>query len=821
MLALRASVPRQSHLGRLPGRALYVGVLSFRRSIHMPPVQTKHHSTIKDIRNIGIIAHVDAGKTTTTERMLYYSGVTRRVGDVDAGNTVTDFLDLERERGITIQSAAITFNWPLPEDCQPGKPPKTINLIDTPGHQDFRFEVDRCLPVLDGAVCIIDSVKGVEAHTERVWASAHEHKIPRIVFVNKLDRDGASFRKSVLEIGSRLGGWPLVCQIPWWEGDQFVGVVDIINRVGYRWKAERQKTKYEFAELQEVLSGNPLLAEIETAREKLIEGVAEWDEAIMDLFVDDPTKITSEMLKEAVRNVIRSGDGNAIPVLAGASFRHIGVEPLMDAIVDYLPSPDERPELEVRVGANKQELQKLLDNTNKHNKKASHGQVAAVASVFKVFHHPKEGTLSFVRVYHGDLHRNSSTWNTHIQQSEKPFGLVQISAEKTEDVQHLGTGQIGAIKGLKKARTGDTLLASVGNKQVPDSLKHVHIRPPEIPPAVAFLAIDPQGMTAAKELEIALDNASREDPSLRWTRDEKTEQFILQGMGKLHLDIAVHNLKQNPKVQADFGPIEVDYKECITAPIGPHHVTYDRVVASKSGRVSCSATLEPLEEHHRQAALEPTVERDGNMIHVIIDLPEEGYFPSFDPEEARQQLINGVVAALARGPRRGSPVQGCHITINVDATEVENPSGGHFTGAASRAVREALREAHTTRQAVGVMEPVMLVHISCPEAAAGMVQHDISSGAGGHVLEINDKSAESSSTIDVSRIYAPPDPYDSVASLRGKKSMARTVEIVAKVPFKEVLNFDEHLRGKTGGRHSMTMAFDSFDRVVGSREKAL
>ncbi|TDZ35370.1 Ribosome-releasing factor 2 [Colletotrichum spinosum] len=819
MLALRAPLPKQGRLGRLPKRALYVGVLSFSRSLQDPSVQAKHRSSIKDIRNIGIIAHVDAGKTTTTERMLYYSGVTRRVGDVDSGNTVTDFLELERERGITIQSAAITYNWPLPDECENGSHPKTINLIDTPGHQDFRFEVDRCLPVLDGAVCIIDSVKGVEAHTERVWSSAQDHKIPRIVFVNKLDREGASFRKSVLDIGSRLNGWPLVCQIPWWEGDVFVGVIDVIDRVGYRWKSEKQKTKYEFAELQDVLRGNPLLEEIETARERLIEGLAEWDEGIMDLFADDSGKITNRMLKNGVRNAIRSGDGNVIPVFAGASFRHIGVEPLMDAIVDYLPSPDERPELEVRVGTNKQQLTKLLKDTA--SKKSNHARVAAVASVFKVFNHPKEGILSFVRVYHGELHRNSSTWNTHGQVSEKPFGLLQISANKTEEVQHLATGQIGAIKGLRKARTGDTLLTTVGQKQVSDGLKHVLIRPPEIPPAVAFLAIDPQGHTAAKELEVALDNASREDPSLRWSRDEKTEQFILQGMGKLHLDIAVHNLKQNPKVQAEFGPIEVDYKECLTSPVGPHRVTFDRVVANRAGKVSCSATLEPLEDHHRQSALEPTVERDGNMIHILINLPEDGSPASFDPEEARQQLLNGVVAAVARGPRRGSPVQGVHVTITLDAADAESPSGGHFTGAASRAVREALREAHAARQAVGVLEPVMLVHISCPEAAAGMVQHDISSGAGGHVLEVNDKSAESSSRIDVSRIYAPPDPYDSVASLRGKKNLARTVEIVAKVPFKEVLSFDEQLRGKTGGRHSMTMAFDSFDRVVGARDKAL
>ncbi|KAL2761232.1 hypothetical protein ACRALDRAFT_1037863 [Sodiomyces alcalophilus JCM 7366] len=753
--------------------------------------------------------------------MLFYSGVTQRTGDVNTGNTVTDFLDLERERGITIQSAAITFRWPLPEACQPTTVevrPKIINLIDTPGHQDFRFEVDRCLPILDGAVCIIDAVKGVEAHTERVWASAREHAIPCIVYVNKLDREGASFRKSVLEVASRLHGWPLVCQIPWWERGQFVGVIDVIDRVGHKWKSEKQKATYQGDALKRALADNHKLAEeMETARERLIEVLAESDETLLELFANDPSRITSQAIKDGIRRAVRGGDGKVVPILAGASFRHMGVEPLMTAIVDYLPSPDERPELEIRVGDSNQSLSELL-NTH-HGKHGKDRRLAAIASVFKVFHHPKEGMLSFVRIYHGDLHRTASVWNTHSLMHEAPLGLLEISAAKTETVQFLSKGQIGAIKGLRKARTGDTLVTTATGKGIPDGLRHIQVRPAEVPLPVAFLAMEPYGNVAAQELEVALDQMSRQDPSLRWNRDEKSRQFILQGMGKLHLEVAVHELRQKIKAQVDYGPIEVDYKECLTAPIGPITVTFEKPVAGKAGKVTCTAILKPLTSCHDRSELNTGKEKYGNMIHVIL---EESEVLDFDQEEARQQLLNGVVAAMARGPRRSSPVQGCHITLVVDTSPpcLDSPTGGHFSGAAYQVVRESLRRARANH-VVGILEPNMLVRICCPEAVAGQVQHDISSGAGGHILEIKDRSAEvSSGTVDIAKVYAPPDPYDSVTSLREKKS-SRMVEVIAKVPFKEVLDFDQKLRTRTGGRHSMTMAFHSFDRVVGPREKDL
>jgi elongation factor G len=736
---------------------------------------------------------------------------------------VTDFLDLERQRGITIQSAAITFHWPLTADCPPGTQPKTVNLIDTPGHQDFRFEVDRCLPILDGAVCIIDSVKGVEAHTERVWASAHEFGIPRIVYCNKLDREGASFKKAVLEIGARLKGWPLVCQVPWWDKDEFVGVIDIVNQVGYRWRSEREKTTFDTAGLESHLtdSNKELLAEIKLARQRLIEGLADFDETIMDEFLAENYDMPASMLKPAIRRAIQSGDGRVIPVFAGSSFRHIGVQPLMDAITDYLPSPAERPDVEVRIGSAKH---KLLDVLSDKGKKGGKANIASVASVFKVFNHPKEGVISFVRVYQGTMTRNASTFNTNLLQQERPMGILQISASKAQEVQDLSVGQIGALRGLKKSRTGDTLITTVSNKPVPEAFRHIHIRPPEIPPPVAFLQVDPFGNVAAQELQLALENATREDPSLRWSRNSKTDQFTIQGMGKLHLDVSLHSIRQKYKIDAEFGPIEVDYKECVIGLTRPHQAVFDRPVASKPGKATCSVTVEPIEPHNQDSFLETGIERDGNIYTVDLPWPSDSKEPPFDIEETKHQLMNGALAAMARGPRRASPMHGCHVAITLDMSDgaFETPTGGHFSGAARSAVQAALRDAFDAQQ-IGILEPIMLAHITCPQAAAGTVQHDITSGAGGSILEVNDRSAESAGAegIDQSRIYAPPDPYDSVTSLRGKRSSTRVVEIVAKVPYKEMLDYDDHLRSKTAGRHSMTMSFDSFARVVGNREKGL
>jgi elongation factor G len=380
-------------------------------------------------------------------------------------------------------------------------------LIDTPGHQDFRFEVDRCLPVLDGAVCILDAVKGVEAHTERVWASAQEFKIPRIIYVNKLDRDGASFKKSVLDVASKLGAWPLVCQIPFWDKDDFIGVVDVLNRVGIKWVSA---DKWSLIQPSDLKQNEDLWQEIETARSKLVERLCEDDDTLVEEFSKYGDDLPTDMLKASIRRAISSGDGNIAPVFAGASLRNMGVQPLLDAIVDYLPSPQERPDLEVFLGSEKHHLEEVLQNEPKVPKTKSprthNPPVGAIASIFKVVNAMKNvkdsslitanrGMLAFVRVYHGSLHKNSQVWNANLGIFEKPFNLVQVSADRISEIPHLSAGQIGAINGLKAARTGDTLhvLPSHSHKSPNSSLKRMTVRPAEIAPAVAFISIFDDG----------------------------------------------------------------------------------------------------------------------------------------------------------------------------------------------------------------------------------------------------------------------------------------------------------------------------------------
>ncbi|KAK3390329.1 P-loop containing nucleoside triphosphate hydrolase protein [Podospora didyma] len=799
------------------------------RRLHGEPAS--HEVKPNNIRNIGIIAHVDAGKTTTTERMLYHSGLTRHIGNVDHGNTITDFLPLERQRGITIQSAAITFNWPPRSFCPPGQEPKVINLIDTPGHQDFRYEVDRCLPILDGAVCILDSVKGVETHTERVWESAHLSRIPRLMFVNKLDRDGASFKRSIHEITSRLRTLPLLCQIPWWNKDEFVGVVDVVNEIGMKFSSTGQMTVISGANLAR--EDPALRAEVDKARLSLIETISENDDELMDEFLQVEKEVPAASIMSAIRRLIMDGEAKFTPVFAGASLRNIGVQPLLDAVVDYLPSPLDRPQLEVIVGPKTLAFSQLLEMETKKKPHGHHqSPIVAVAHVFKVVDDPRRGMMSFVRVYHGALSRSSHMWNSHVHGFEKPMSLLHVSAKDYQELQHLGTGQIGAMTGLKSARTGDTLITFAGHHQTaPDAFRNIRIKTPETPPAVAFIAIEPYTKTASDKIEEALNKLTREDPSIRWTKEEKSEQLILSGMGLLHLEIALDRLMTHYKIEkssAMWGDIEVEYSEYLLSPTAQHRGVYERPLRDKAGKAACTAFLEPLEAHHHDCLLESSVERDGNIIHVAINFPagNNAKIVAFDPEVVRQQLLNGAIAGLARGPRRNSPVRGCcvHITFNLE-TDFFGPAStsGHITNAAIHAVRGALRDAHVNNQ-VGILEPFCNVQIRCPEEASNSIQHDIVSARGGQVLEVRrpDDELSSQGGIDVSKLYVPPDPYDSVHSLRDpKKGVVRMLMVLGKAPLKEMMKYDSQLRSMTGGRHSLQLDPGGFELVTGPREKAI
>ncbi|ROW09642.1 hypothetical protein VMCG_02259 [Cytospora schulzeri] len=784
------------------------------------------------------------GKTTTTERMLYYAGNTRHLGNVDHGDTVTDFLPMERERGITIQSAAISFNWPRVEDCGPTEEAKTINLIDTPGHQDFQYEVLRCMPVLDGAVCVMDSVKGVEAHTERVWTAAQQYQIPRLIFVNKLDRDGASFRKSVMDIASRLKAWPLVCQIPWWAGDDFVGVIDVIKRVGYKWTSGGTQKFYNRDALRSALdSENPsLVEEIDRAREQLIEGLCEVDDELAMEFAEHGADLSDETIKLSIRRAIGDGSGSVAPVFAGASLRNIGVEPLLDAVVDYLPSPQERPPIEVRTARGTRKLEELITHETARLKQG--GANVAVASVFKVISDPHRGMLSFVRVYHGTLQRNASMWNSNQRIAERPLAMMQILANKHNDIPHLKVGGIGALAGLKQARTGDTLIFSP-EKATDTMMKSIQIRPAVIPPAVTFISIEPFSATHEEVLAKALTDASREDPSLRWMKDEKAGQYILSGMGLLHLEVAIDNLKKY-KIDAMFGTIQVDFKECVTSQTAPEHYVVDRSVAGKAAKAACAAFIEPVDADQQQENEEwndraarlgftdlespeelhhTSIERDGNVVNATIIRPVLNDPKQFDVDTICHNLQNGAIAALYRGPRKGYPLYNCNIELVLDCTKdyFGPASPAHYQQAGYHAVRNALKNAYE-RQMVGLLEPVMKANIVCPEAAAAQVRHDLSSRHGGQVLETEDlnEGASGEGEIDLEQVYAPPDPYESVSSLREqKKGATRMLRLKARVPLKDMLNYDQHLRSLTEGRHSIQMELDTFERVTANREKLL
>ncbi|KAK4246522.1 P-loop containing nucleoside triphosphate hydrolase protein [Corynascus novoguineensis] len=828
----------------LPNSVLSVAVLvlksaqlirtgSFARSYSSE--HAHHEARIESVRNIGIIAHVDAGKTTTTERMLYHSGVTRHLGNVDHGNTTTDFLPMERERGITIQSAAITFQWPPRSLCPPGYEPTTINLIDTPGHQDFRYEVDRCLPILDGAVCILDSVKGVETHTERVWESAQLSKIPRLLFVNKLDRDGASFRRSVHEVTSRLRTWPLLCQIPWWHKDDFVGVIDVIHRHGLKFSSTGGMS---VVSEQSIAKENPALREeMETARLRLIETLSENDDHIMEEFLELEKDVSSASIKQAIRRLIMDGEAKFTPVFAGASLRNIGVQPLLDGVIDYLPSPIDRPPLEI-LGAKAQNLPQLLEQKVKQK---GHSQpqapIVSLAHVFKAVDDPRRGMMSWLRVYHGAFSRSSHMWNSNVHNFEKPQNILHVSANNHHEIQHLSTGHIGAMTGLKSARTGDTLITFPRHHgtSAPEAFRNLRIKAPEIPPAVAFIAIEPYTRTAGEKLEEALKKLSREDPSIRWSKDEKTEQLILSGMGLLHLEIAQDRLLTHYKIDREsamWGDIEVGYSECLLSPATRHRVVYDRAIRDKAGKAACTVTIEPLEAHHHDTLFESSIERDGNIIHVAIPLSPNGDDTEslpFDPELVRQQLLNGAIAGLARGPRRSAPVRHCHVHISFDPAEDffgAASTGGHITNAALSAVRGALKEAHASGQ-VGILEPFTRVQIHCPEEAGTTIQHDLASARGGQVLEVrrpedDEAQVTGNEMIDVSKVYVPPDPYESVQSLRGaKKAVVRMLTIIGKAPLKEMMKYDSQLRSMTGGRHTLQLDPGGFELVTGPREKAL
>ncbi|KAF3482489.1 elongation factor G [Arthroderma uncinatum] len=813
--------------------------------------------------------------------MLYYSGFTRRIGDVDDGSTVTDFLPAERARGITIQSAAITFHWPpqqeesaaslTSEDLEAKGLPRsaishTINLIDTPGHADFTFEVLRSLRILDGAVCILDGVAGVEAQTEQVWRQASTYGIPRIAFVNKLDREGAAFGRTVKEIGARLGGWPAVCQIPWFEGGdgRLQGVGDVVSLQGMLWELGGDGKKVSLSRLDALeQSDSQFAAELKKARIALVELLSEHDDAMVESFLEHDEDHLAvkpiEILESLRRCLLQDAENKLIPTFAGASFKNIGVQPLLDAVVNLLPSPLERPDPEISIGGVRCGLNEFLEgkagvevSSSKKGKKAVASRskpttalqkLEACALAFKVVSDPKRGVLVYARIYSGTLHRNALLFNTNLQVSERVPRLLKMYASDAVEQESISAGHIAVFVGLKYARTGDTLLSYAGNKQnPPEPLNTLQLRPINVPPPVFFSGVEPHSLSEEKNLQACLALLLREDPSLRVTLDEDSGQTLLSGMGELHLEIARDRLVGDFKAKASMGNIEIGYRECITSASATATKIFDKEIAGRKGKAGCEAAVQPLiEDEEAQSTAEDAIftqNVDGNR--VTIKLPNfedkkgkdaDDQFPShLSLDIIRNSLVAGGLAALARGPKYQFPLHSVDVTLTFNLEEHlfgNETTTSAISAAARLATQAALKEVSASS---ALMEPVMNVTISVQESSLGSVVHDISSSRGGHVVSLDDDASSPSTTseesdaIDVSKIYAPRDPFGPASSSEGASLLATANQsrtITAKVPLKEMVGYLKHLRSITGGRGTFVMSVDRFEKMSSQREKAV
>ena len=597
-----------------------------------------------------------------------------------------------------------------------------------------------------------------------------------------------------------------------------------------------------------------LRSEIIKARAALVEILCGEDEALVEKWLNlgenaDSLALSPQDIKDSLRRCLIDGSNRVIPVFAGASFRNIGVQPLLDAVDDLLPDPTERPDPEVSLGDIEGGLSELLDGNldispsgdKQVKKKTASSQSIVVhiegcALAFKVVNDPKRGVLVYIRVYSGSIKRNAALWNTNLHVTEKAQRLLQMQASDAVEIPHILAGQIGVIAGLKHARTGDTLISYPGVSPKigpPSPLNKLQLRPIEIPPPVFFAAIEPHSLSEENNVADILSLLLREDPSLHINIDEESGQMLLSGMGELHLEIARDRLVNDFKAKATMGNIEISYRECVISNTSAHRLIFDREIAGKKGKAGCEASIKPFDEESPYIADGATVTRDGNSITVIITASTDqnaaisSLPPDLSADIVQAALVNGAVAALARGPRRAFPLHASHVTLALDPSKDlfgSDTTPAALSSAARFAVQAALKEAFDNNN-IGLMEPVMNVVISCDESSLGAIVHDLSSARGGHVLSLENNGTEDAVAndgiqIDVKKIYAPPDPFASGGSsdLAGPGQQRH---VSARVPLKEMIGYLKHLRSLTVGRGTFIMSVDKFERLSGPREKAV
>ncbi len=617
--------------------------------------------SLSEVRNIGIMAHIDAGKTTTTERILYYTGKSYKLGEVHDGTAVMDWMEQEQERGITITSAATTCFW---KD-------KKINIIDTPGHVDFTVEVERCLRVLDGAVAVFCAVGGVEPQSETVWRQADRYRIPRIAFVNKMDRVGADFPRCLDMIETRLGANPLALQIPAGKEAGFEGILDLIEQKLLVFNEQSLGQDMEAREIPD-----HYLQEFTAARMMLLEKLADFDEEIMDKYLND-TPVSSPELYDVIRRLTLSLD--IVPVLCGSAFKNKGVQPLLDAVVSYLPSPLDVGDVE-GVDAKGEAVVRKTGNGEKFS-----------GLVFKLMFDAFVENLAFFRVYSGQIAVGDKVYNPVKKKQEKISKIMRLHANKREEVQQVSAGDIAALAGLKFTTTGDTLCAK-GDYIVLDSM--------EFPEPVIGVAIEPQSKAEEKNLEDALARISLEDPSFSVSRDADTGQKIIRGMGELHLEIIVDRLINEFKVAAKVGLPQVAYKETITCQ-GQAEGRFEQPAGGKTQYGHVVLAIEPLA---RGAGLEFVNEVDEETI----------------PGQFLAAVERGVVDTLDSGPLIGYPLTDVRVRLVGGSYHEEDSTEMAFGVAAAVAIRRSASEA-----APALLEPIMNLEVITPEEYVGDVISDI------------------------------------------------------------------------------------------------
>ena len=621
---------------------------------------------IKDLRNIGIMAHIDAGKTTTTERILFYTGVNHKIGETHEGESTMDWMEQEKERGITITSAATHCQWKG----------RTINIIDTPGHVDFTIEVERSLRVLDGAVAVFDGVNGVEPQSETVWRQANRYNVPRICFINKMDRIGADFFHSVQTIHDRLKANPVMLQLPIGHEDEFRGVVDLIKGKAIMFDKDSKGSKFWEEEIPA-----DLMDLYEEKRLEMMEAVAEEDEAMMEKYLEEGT-LSEEDLRYCIRKATIAQ--TIVPVLCGTAFRNVGVQPLLDAIVDYLPSP---LDIEQMKGTN--------PNTGEEVACPADDKAPLAGLVFKLAADPYIGHLSFFRVYSGYVEPGMSVLNSTSGKMERIGRIVRMHANKREEIKWAGAGDIVALVGLKNVSTGDTLC----HDDAPVVLESL-----DIPDPVIQVAIEPKTKADRDALSAALNKLSKEDPSFRVTGDEETGQTLIAGMGELHLDIIVDRLTREFNVNANVGKPQVAYRETITKPSKS-----DTKYAKQSGGRG--------QYGHAVIEIEPNPGKGYEFINSITGgvIPKE-YIPAID---------KGIQDALKSGVLAGYPAVDVKVNLVFGSYHEVDSSEQAFYVAGSMAIKDAMRKASPV-----LLEPIMSVEVVTPEDYLGDVMGDLNGRRG-------------------------------------------------------------------------------------------